>query len=296
MEELFQYLRDLVAQHGPKKDDYAALNSWINTIIEQKRQGRITEKELTVLRDIWGEAFSADTCQGFSFHKPHGYPGDFEIIDRIYTRYLCPDPHLKKWDRFYQDHDAARAVRNRSRYLKTVLLRHLRRKKEVRVLNVASGPGRDMYHFFANEMTNGGRRVRFDCLEQDIKAITYAKKVCRPYLSHIAFIKQNVLRYTPDKRYDVIWASGIFDYFNDRIFVRILGKLLGALKPDGECVIGNFSVENPSKNYMEIFEWCLHYRTAADLKRLALKCGVPEKRITVRTEKTGVNLFMHIKP
>jgi extracellular factor (EF) 3-hydroxypalmitic acid methyl ester biosynthesis protein len=294
MEELFRYLRNLIDKNGPDKADYKKLNSWIDTIIEQKRRGSLTDKDLAALRKTWGDAFSADTCQGFSYLKPHGYAGDYEIIDRLYTRYICSKPHLKKWDRFYQDHDAARAVRNRSAYLKNVLLRMLKEKNEVRVLNVASGPGRDMGRFFDNEISNGGRRVKFDCLEQDEKAIAFAKNVCRPYLSHITFIKDNILRYTPRRRFDLIWASGIFDYFNDRIFVRILKKLLASVKPGGECVIGNFSVDNPSRNYMEIFEWCLHYRSESELIELAKRCGVTEDRITVKAEKTGVNLFMHI--
>jgi SAM-dependent methyltransferase len=285
----------LLDKNGPDRAEYDKLNAWIDTIIKKKRKGDITEKHLSALREIWGDAFSADTCQGLSFLKPHGYTGDYEIIDRLYTGYVCPKPHLKKWDKFYQNHEAARAVRNRRAYLKRILLTHLKRKKHMRVLNIGSGPGRDMAYFFQNAALNGSRRVRFDCLEQDEQAIEYARNVCRPYLSHIKFIKENILRNTPDGTYDLIWASGIFDYFNDRIFVRILKKLLAALKPGGECVIGNFSVDNPSKNYMEIFEWCLHHRSSSNLEALAYQCGIAKERVRIKSERTGVNLFMHIR-
>ena len=129
--------------------------------------------------------------QGFSFHKPHGYPGDYEIIDKIY---------------------------------------------------------------------------------------------------------QNAFKFRTKERYRLIWTAGIFDYFDDDTFVRLLERYLCFLDEDRELVIGNFSPNNPTRNYMEIVgDWHLNHRSADRLISLAKACGVDPKNIRIGQEPEGVNLFLHIK-
>ena len=60
--------------------------------------------------------------------------------------------------------------------------------------------------------------------------------------------------------------------------------------------IGNFSDDNPSRGVMEIFgQWYLHHRSKDTLRELAVKAGIPETKIEVYSEETGVNLFLHLK-
>ncbi|UJS24452.1 hypothetical protein [Thiothrix winogradskyi] len=60
-------------------------------------------------------------------------------------------------------------------------------------------------------------------------------------------------------------------------------------------IIGNFSVINPSRAYMSIFQWNLFHRSPQKLAALAMVAGVPESAISISREATGVNLFLHIK-
>jgi extracellular factor (EF) 3-hydroxypalmitic acid methyl ester biosynthesis protein len=295
MNELFRYLHTIVKKNGPVAKDYPRLDSWFDQLVEAKNNGILNDKDFADLRKIWGDALSIETCQGFSFLKPHGYAGDYEIIDKLYTKHVSPDPRLARWDEYYHHHDAARAVRNRCAYLKKLIETHLGRKKKLKILNIGSGPGRDMQYFFQKHAANGSRGVRFECLEQDEAAIAFARHLCRDYLAHISFVQDNILRCHLKNQYDVIWASGIFDYFNDRLFARILGKLVAALAPHGECVIGNFSTGNPTQSYMEILGWHLYHRTPERLRALAGECGVPKDRISISRDRTGVNLFLHVK-
>jgi hypothetical protein len=100
--------------------------------------------------------------QGFAYHKPHGYAGDFEIIDRIYQRYACSDEMLTRWDNFWQAHPAAQAVRNRTAYLISLVFKSVtERRRPIHVLNLASGPSRDVYE--CCRLIDG---VIFDCIEQ----------------------------------------------------------------------------------------------------------------------------------
>ena len=290
------YIEQLVAQGGPLPYQYAEFYQWLSYVAEETRAGRLSEGELRAIRDAFGRALSVETNQGLGLRKPHGYPGDYEIIDRIYSRYVTDDPDLRNWDLYFHEQAAPRAVRNRKAYfvrLLSALVNSAAGAEPIRVLNVASGPARDVAEFF--EVTSDERTV-IECVDADPCAIAYAREVCRPYLDRVTFHEANALRYTTDQRFRLIWSAGLFDYFGDKGFKFLIERLLGMLDDDGELVIGNFSTSNPSRDYMEVIgDWSLFYRDEEELRALASACGVPPEDIRVGRESAGVNLFLHIK-
>lgn len=294
MQHHLEYLRELVGKGGPDVDDYYDLDAWLIEISEQAKTGRLNQEEIRQLREVFGPSLSLETMQGFVYHKPHGYAGDYEIIDRIYRRYVSEHPQLSKWDLYMQQHAGAEAVRNRGHYLSEVLTQHVTAKagQRVEVLNLASGPGRDMLLYFDQHPQ---APVHFDCVEQDEKAVGHAAHLCSPYLEKISFHVRNALRFNTEKHYDLIWSAGLFDYFEDKVFVFMLDKLRTMMADGGEIVIGNFSTTNPGKHYMELFEWHLKHRSPQSLKALARATGFEERQISVRKEQAGVNLFLHIR-
>ena len=295
MNHHFEFLRYLLDKGGPDLEDYYDLDAWISEIVDHAKNGRLLEEDIKKLIEAFGDAFSVETMQGFAFKKPHGYAGDYEILDRIYQRYISNQFHLSKWDEYWQSHPAAEAVRNRVQYLGKYVKSHVVKKpnQQLEVLNLASGPGRDMLQFFES---NPNAQVLFDCIEQDKNAVNYAKELCKDHLSKIRFVLKNALRFQSNKRYDLIWSAGLFDYFEDKVFVFMLKKLRNMVADGGEIVIGNFSTKNPSKPYMELFDWHLHHRSPPTLKALANAAGFDSKQIRVKMEVLGVNLFLHIYP
>lgn len=117
MDAHISFLTYLVDKGGPDVEDFYDLDAWIAEIAEQAKKGILSADDLKRLREVMGDAFTIETMQGFAFWKPHGYAGDYEIIDRIYTRYVSDKTNLSKWDLFWQEHAAAHAVRNRVDYL-----------------------------------------------------------------------------------------------------------------------------------------------------------------------------------
>jgi SAM-dependent methyltransferase len=287
------YIRRLVAQGGPREEDYPELNAWYARCHAHATGGQLSEEEILDLLDAFGDAMGPQTMQGFVVVKPHGYAGDFEIIDRIYRKYISSDPALARWDHWFHQHAAPRAVRNRKSYFHG-LLDELHAVETPRVLKVGIGPGRSMFEWLSR---HPDATAVFDCLDIDAAAIAYARELNRPFLDRIHFIQKNCLRYKPTEQYDLIWAAGIFDYFDDRAFQLMVQRLLPAVAPGGELVIGNFADINPSRPYMEfVGAWVLRHRSAAELVRLAEQCGVPRECIRIGCEHQGVNLFLHISP
>lgn len=268
------------------------MDSWIIEISQLLKDCELLEEQLAQIHGEFGDAFSSETMQGFAFQKPHGYSGDFEILDRIYQKRISAQPHLSKWDIFWHKHSAARAVRNRVQYFHSRLKNNYKKIPDCKnydVLNLASGPGRDILYFLDK---NPKLNIFIDCIEQDKNAIEYATALCKIHLNKVNFIKMNALRL---KQYDLIWSAGLFDCFNDKLFIRMLKKLKGLVSSDGEIVIDNFSTENSSKPFMGIFEWHLNHRSPQTLKELALSAGFKLEQISIKKEESGVNLFLHIK-
>ena len=289
---LLGYIKEMVLKGGPEPSDYPMLHDTFETFVQFISSENPTSDQLELIQKAFGEAISPQTIQGFAFHKPHGYAGDYEIIEKIYQYYISPNPMLSNWDHFFHAQSAPQAVRNRvSYFLGQVWKVKTDYPQGAKILNLASGPGRDMYESLK---VIGQSQVFFDCVDQDPDAIHYAQSLCRDFLSNITFIHRNVFRFVAQKSYDLIWSAGLFDYFNDVLFKRVLKRLLPWIAKNGKLVIGNFSEDNPSRAYMELFDWKLHHRSREKLRLLAEECGISPENISIEQEPEGINLFLHI--
>ncbi len=286
-----EFIKKLVEKKGPEESDYHALH------LEIERIGSMLDQPSPAilygdLLDIISPVLSVETMQGFAFHKPHGYSGDYEIIDKIYRNWKSTQEELRRWDEFFHAQEAPIAVRNRKRFFLETLESCKDDGDELRVLNVGSGPGRDMLEFFQKHPDTD---ITFDCVDYDKESIAYASELCSAHLDRIRFFHKNVFRFTPDRKYDIIWSAGLFDYLDDRKFVYLLVKLRAHLATGGRLIIGNFSNRNPTRKYMELFgKWFLYHRSEQELAALAKAAGVAEEQVTVYCEPLGVNLFLHL--
>jgi SAM-dependent methyltransferase len=294
VQKLVRCTTDLISQFskigGPSPTDYPLLNTLLQLFSEENTPKKFSTEQLTIIRSAFGEALSPETIQGWAYHKPLGYAGDFQIIEKIYNYHTTLNPHLTKWDQFFHTQKAPQAVRNRlSFFLDQLWKTKIETPSTSHILNLASGPGRDMYEAFK---VIGASKVQIDCVDQDARAIAYAKELCHDFLAQIQFTHKNIFRFMPTKTYHLIWSAGLFDYFNDNIFKRTIQKFFTLLKSNGKMVIGNFSVENPSRGYMELFKWNLFHRSKTHLHRLAQECGLAENQISIEQEPEGINLFL----
>lgn len=289
-----ELLLSLIERGGPAPQEYAALSHAIRDLGDEVRARAIPTRELRhVMKKTAIEHFQG-TMQAASILKKHGYSGDFEIIDDIYQMRIAEKPCLRKWDLYFHAQAAPCAVRNRKSYFHQ-LLRTLSDRcdaSQPRVLNIASGPARDMREWFD---AHPDSRIHFDCIELDTKAIAHANSLCAPYLDRMHYHHQNALKFVPTGKYDLIWSAGFFDYLSDHLFVRLLRSLLPFVKERGEVVVGNFSEFNASRDYMELLgDWYLEHRSEERLRGLAEKSGAPARQIEVLWEPEGVNYFLHV--
>lgn len=288
----FKYLKSVISKGGPTPDEWESYQAWLDEAVLNIKAHRYKISDIYLFYEAFGDALSVETMQGFCLRKPHGYAGDFEIIERMYRQQTSSRADLRNWDLFFHSRPASKAVRNRKDYFKNLLVRKLENHTgTLRVLNVASGPSRDMYEFL-EEYPDAP--IEFVCVDMDESAIDFSKKLLHNNLHRIQYIHKNIFRFQTDQKFDLIWSAGLFDYFNDKIFTRVLSRFKPWLLPSGEVVVGNFSNENPSIHYMDLVDWILTHRSEDELVNLANEAGYEDaKKLFVGSEPEGVNLFLH---
>jgi len=290
--QALEFLVEVGKRGGPEPEEYENLNqAWAN-IMTAHRSGLLSAEQIRETWKIMGEAFGSDTMQGVVTIKPYGYAGDFEVIDRIYQNSLSKNPDIQRWDEYFQSREACQAVRNRKNYF-IALMRDIAARsnnESVRVLNVGCGPARDVLEY----CSSGNGVIKFECVDMDKKAILYAKSVCSDILDLVTFHRCNIFRYRDENLYKLIWSAGLFDYLDDSSFIALLRRLYKMLEPGGQIVVGNFSTQNPTRDYMEFGEWFLRHRTEEELLALAESTKIKDISATIGKEPQGINLFLHI--
>ncbi len=280
------YIANLFTKGGPNENEILELFALMN---------QIKAEDIGYFRSLVSSLFNRNTLIGFAFTKPFGYSGDFFIIEKIYQFYLTQDEKLRKWDMFFQLTPAVVAVRNR----KTLAIDIFEKLNTVAdgslkdVMILGSGPVTETFEFLEK---NPDSPLKFEMLDMDKRAIAYAKNKNKKYLDRMIFHNRNVIRYAPEKKFDLIWSAGLFDYFKGKHFVFLLKKYYEYLNEGGEMIIGNFSIENPSRRSMEIIcDWFLYHRSPEELTKFALQAGIEESKIDIMKEPLGINLFLRIK-
>lgn len=235
----------------------------------------------------------------WSLKKPYGYAGDFRIINDIYQN----TPQTQGFDRLFDNYflmsPASVATRNRKEDFKSVIRRHVVSSdcKPVRILDLASGPCRDLYEFFL-EHAKESEDTDFHCYENDERAIAYAESLLREH-PNVSFCKENVIRLALKKniedviveRFDLIFSTGLFDYLDSRVATRLLSNLRKVMKPGAVIVISNYrdKYSNPALHFMEwVGDWNLVYRSEEEFEDTFVKAGFHKSDLKFQYEQQGI--------
>lgn len=293
-DEVFSQLEQISRKESFSKDQYLLIDIVVKSIAHLKKTGGISTEDIATIQHFFGQDFLENTLHGMALLKKYGYAGDFLMIDKIYTGNTSSNTFFQSWDDYFQNHSAPRAVRNRKEYFKKLMTRKLKANTKIRLLNVASGPSRDLAELYDQLLP--GQELITTCVEMDKHAISYASQLINGHASQVSFVNKNIFKFDTDEQFDVIWSAGLFDYFDDKAFVYILNKFKKWVAPHGEIVVGNFnSQHNPTRDYMELFgDWYLQHRSSDELIALALQAGFDESQIAVGCENERVNLFLKI--
>lgn len=243
----------------------------------------------------------------WSLQKPLGYAGDFKIIDAIYLNSPRTLGFGRLYDNYFQMSAISVAVRNRKDDFKKMILGATGRnpQKPVRIMNLGSGPGRDLAELFLSGPLGGSNAV-FHCYDSDERAHCHARQLlgAKP---GVRYVKENVVRLALKReiesaipeRFDLIYSCGLFDYLDERVSIRLIQNLKKLLTKDGQLAISDVrdKYSNPSVHFMEwVGDWNLIYREDGVFRRLFVEAGFEEKRLQIGYEQQGIMQYVTATP
>lgn len=218
------------------------------------------------------EYFLEDPLTRWSFSKPRGYSGDAQLLDYIYC-----DPHVaesvanaseigKALYTHTQDVPSCVAARERrdllTRYVDEIATKN---GPQTEVLAIAAGHLRE-----ANRSTalGEGRLKRWVALDQDPQSVgLIARDFQGTAVEAIDGSVRTVLtRGHKLGKFDFIYASGLYDYLQHNVAVKLTKTCLQMLKPNGTFLFANYAEGNPDAGYRETFmDWVLLLRSEVDM-------------------------------
>lgn len=108
--------------------------------------------------------------------------------------------------------------------------------------------------------------------DSDLGTFELIKQSCNN-LKQLHFYPGNILRILLKNdllKFDLIYSSGLFDYFDLDKSVRLARKLWENVKPGGSLIITNAHPDNPTRFWMEyVSEWYLEYKTDQEMMLIA---------------------------
>jgi hypothetical protein len=244
-------------------------------------------------------------------HKPFGYPGDYEVMNFIYTRnFEGPTLFARAVGLAFTNSVAARAVRHRKdlvkRHLAAMLSRRAGAERPVRVLSIAAGPAQELVELFdeADELPAPLEIVLF---EQDKNALAHAWRRLKASVEgrhsgqvKLTFLHDSIKRLLRDKqlfsefgRFDLIYSCGLYDYLAERTAVVLTRHLVRSAASGGQVLIANM-VDHPTRWLMEHhLDWPLIYRTREELLDVGRQAA-PGAELRILEEESRANPFFEL--
>ena len=239
----------------------------------------------------------------WSLNKPFGYSGDYKIIDDIYLNSPQTTGFDRLYDNYFQMSAISVAVRNRKEDFKKLIaeVAGYHKEKLLHVMDLGSGPCRDLKELYGGGLIDQDK-VTVDCFDNDEGAHNHARKLLEG-IQNVNYYKENIVRFALKKdittlipkKYDLIYSSGLFDYLDEGISVRLIGNIRKLLKKDGKLVISDVrdKYSNPSVHFMEwVGDWSLIYRDDESFRNFFLEAGFREKDLKIEYEQQGIMQYV----
>lgn len=288
------------------QQDFRQIMSHMNTLLYHTKRFSREQKEL-VGQWLHQEFFPfclLGTWPERSLNKPQRIAGDHFTIKQIYQNGNKEKQPLGQLvnECFFAE-PACKAVQNRKDYMQQKLLTMLDNRPHDEPLNVcsiASGPAEELFAVYQQLGKEGAGRLKAVGIDIDKRACAAvddqiaAQKLSRNFSTH----SHDIFKLDPLPHYfadqDLVYSMGLFDYFKDRLAVKVINTLYKMLKPGGTLVIGNFHISCDSRVFLDyLLDWPLIYRTEEDMQRLFAKSDFGDSEVTIDFEAEGVNMLVY---
>lgn len=245
--------------------------------------------------------------------KPLGYAGDYEMVDM-----MLRDPQegasvfAKLVNCWCLAQPPCKAHRNRIRMLTDKITDEALRVRSLgrpaAIFNLGCGPAKEIQNFIVeSSLSDRARVVLVDFNDETLQYAGSALSACKKSANRqteIQLVRKSVIQILkaagrsagngPDS-YDLIYCAGLFDYLPDRICKELVAALYQMLAPAGLLLGTNVDSSNPMRyTGSYLLEWYLNHRTGEQMRAIVPELANPAD-VSVKSEPTGVNIFMEIR-
>ncbi|MGX9143142.1 class I SAM-dependent methyltransferase [Mesorhizobium sp. 128a] len=213
-----------------------------------------------------------DPFTRWSVEKPRGYSGDAGLLDIYYKHPTAADIVASSTSLGRQIYaytsEAASSVAGRER--RDILARTVdgtaSTVEKAEVLAIACGHLREAERSDALAKRKLHRWIGLD--QDPVSVATVNHDFAGTAVEAIQGSVRGILRRAYALgTFDLVYASGLYDYLPRATGVRLLQRAMELVKPGGEFLFANFSDEITTDGYMETFmDWPLILRSADDMR------------------------------
>lgn len=226
-------------------------------------------------RDIVGPWLFRSRYFNRSYHKPHGYAGDYRIVEWMYDieNDPCDDATqpgiVNLLDYVFSTVHSVQSVWERRHFFKRLLHQEYERNEgRLRILDVACGGARYIQDFLKD--IDAGSAIEITLVDQDAAAINFCKTVSlQQWASQLHILHIPVTRLAsslPEGVFDVVISAGLFDYLPSKLAKPLLAHMQKLTSSDGTLAITNFHAHDPSRYVKEwLVDWPLVFRTESEV-------------------------------
>ncbi|PBB23586.1 MULTISPECIES: class I SAM-dependent methyltransferase [unclassified Mesorhizobium] len=216
--------------------------------------------------------FLEDPLTNWSFTKPRGYSGDAQLLDYIYC-----DPHVA--ESVANASEIGKALYSHTQNVPSCVAARERRDLLTRYVDEAAaknGPETEVLAIAAGHLREANRSValaegrlkRWVALDQDPQSVGL---IARDFQGTAVEAVDGSVRTVLTRghklgKFDLIYASGLYDYLQHNVAVKLTKTCLQMLKPNGTFLFANYAEGTPDAGYRETFmDWVLLLRSEVDM-------------------------------
>ena len=235
---------------------------------------------------------------------PYGYPGDHEMLEKIYQAMAVSKQGIGLYlDNYFLNCTLAKGVRERKTKLSALLIREIEnREANSKIMNIGCGSSREIFDIGA-QLNQYAPKMTF--LDFDEKATQYSKNLlfnAEIDISNFVFKKFNALKlanidYTKKtfESQDIIYSAGLFDYLTTKVLTKIIGSLYELLNYDGLIIAPFKDAQNyKTFDYHWLSDWSyFHQRNIEDVRHILEMALPPKTKIRIESSPSpAINFFI----
>jgi len=308
-EQYIEQLRDMehrCSGHTDTEDLFTELVSLNNSILKicAKFEQEMNDKSIVknaqiVFREKTNHIVSKSYFMNRARTWPQGYPGDYKTLEGVYRNIPMSSGIGFYFDKHFLSTTLSIAVRERKETLRELLRGEMASRQSLTILDIACGSCRELFELAADIKESG---AKITCIDFDSDALNFsAKRLFYAGISRqIELRKYNALRMVSHERnlkefgmQDVIYSTGLFDYLEDDVLIRLINSLYELLNTNGKLIV-SFKDRRcyRTQEYHWLVDWNAFFqRTEEDMRALFEKAEIPYIALKTLRDRSGVIIF-----